>query len=634
MRIHLSSQEYDAMKCGWDIVKNAYSGDRQDVLAFQIDGKIYDLASHLPAWPQEDSTLSLVTRDSPEGIHILRHSAAHVLAQAVKELYPLVQVTIGPVIDNGFYYDFQRDEPFRPDDLVAIEARMHEIVKRNLTVIRHEWSRSEAIAFFEKRGERFKVKIIQEIPEDQILSVYQQDDFYDLCRGPHLPSTRYLDQGFCLTKMSAAYWKGESKNVSLQRIYGTAWPSKAALTQYLTCLEEAEKRDHRKLGQQMDLFHFQEEAPGSIFWHPAGWSIYQTLRHYMRNRLRQDGYCEVNTPQMVSKSLWEASGHWQKFRENMYAIESEEQIFALKPMNCPCHIQIFNHSPKSYRDLPLRMAEFGCCMRHEASGARAGLMRVTSFVQDDAHIFCTPEQMVDETTSFCKLLFSVYKDLGFDDVIVRFSTRPDVRLGDETMWDQAEESLKKGADASGLNYTLFPGEGAFYGPKLEFALKDSLGRLWQCGTLQVDFVLPQRLKAYFTGSDGNKHHPVMLHRAILGSFERFMGVLLEHTGGNLPTWLAPIQAVIVPITEKVRDYAQTIHDMLWPLRVEIDGRNEKLGFKIREHTLKKVPFMIVVGEKEKENQTVMIRIKGEQISLEKESLSHWLTAQCKVPSMR
>ena len=578
------------------------------IIAMRVGGVLKDLSSRI----QPGESVAWVTANSPEGLDIIRHSMAHVLAQAVQELFPGTQVTIGPVIENGFYYDFYRSDPFCLEDLEKIQDRMQHIVDRNLPIQRHQWDRDVAIAFFQNLGETFKVKIIEGIPEDQGLSVYQQGEFYDLCRGPHVASTGVLGHHFALTKLSGAYWRGDQKAESLQRIYGTAWASAQDLKAYRSRLEEAEKRDHRKLGQQMELFHFQEEAPGSIFWHPKGWSIYQNLRKYMADVLTHAGYQEVNTPQLVSKTLWEASGHWQKFRDHMYAVHQEDVTYAMKPMNCPCHVQIFNHSLKSYRDLPYRMAEFGSCMRHEPSGSRMGTMRVSSFVQDDAHIFCTPDQMIAETRDFCRLLFSVYKTLGFEDVVVRFSTRPEVRLGSDEVWDHAEESLRQGAEKAGLEYTLFPGEGAFYGPKLEFALKDSLGRLWQCGTLQADFILPERLNAWYVAADGKKHRPVMLHRAILGSFERFIGVLLEHTAGHLPLWLAPTQAVIIPISETFSPYAHQVANDLGLLRIQVDDRSEKLNYKLRDHLSKKVPYILIAGEKEQSSHSIVLRYKNEQ----------------------
>lgn len=585
--------------------------DSGRIIGLWVNGQAQDVARPLAC----GDVVQSIDRASDRGLEILRHSYAHVLAQAVKELYPDTQVAIGPVIDNGFYYDFYRETPFAAKDLDRIAQRMHDIVDRNLPVVRHVWPRAQAIDFFTAQGEDFKVSIIKDLPQDEPLSVYQQGDFYDLCRGPHVPSTGVLGHGMALTKLSGAYWRGNSQNTSLQRIYGTAWASVADKDAYLKRLEQAAQRDHRVLAKAMDLFHFQEEAPGSVFWHPNGWTLYTALKQYIRCCLDQVGYKEINTPQLVDQSLWEASGHADKFADNMFTVKQGDKKMGLKPMNCPCHVQVYNHSMKSYRDLPLRLAEFGSCMRNEASGARSGLMRVTSFVQDDAHIFCTFAQLSGEVTSFCRLLFSVYRDLGFTDVMVRLSTRPDKRLGTDDEWDRAESALQNSADASGLDYTIFPGEGAFYGPKLEFVLKDSLGRLWQCGTLQVDFMLPQRLGAYYIDEQGAKQHPIMIHRAILGSFERFIGVLLEHTGGHLPLWLAPVQVVIITISEKFSDYGKKVAQALHPLRVEIDDRNEKMAYKLRENLTRKVPYIIVVGGRDQDNNTVCLRHKNTQETL-------------------
>ena len=589
-----------------------------DAVAVTLDGKLQDLSSPLP----RRATVLFISKASPDGREILRHTAAHVLAQAVKELYPATQIAIGPVIEDGFYYDFDPLMPFHPEDLAILEQRMKEIVLRNEPMVRHEWSREKALGFFLGQGESYKAEIIDSVPEDQPISVYQQGDFFDLCRGPHLPSTGALGTHFCLTKISGSYWRGDSRGKPLQRIYGTAWENQEALEAYLHRIQEAEKRDHRRVGHAMDLFHFQEEAPGSVFWHPHGWTVYRELQAYMGRLLKAHGYQEVNTPQLMAQSLWEASGHWQMFSKNMYSVVHEDQALALKPMNCPGHIQIFNATLKSYRDLPLRMAEFGRCIRAEPSGARSGLMRVSGFTQDDAHIFCTLDQVIEETTAFCKLLLSVYHTLDFQDLLVRFSTRPEERLGSDEIWDRAEESLANGAKAADLSYTLFPGEGAFYGPKLEFVLKDSLGRLWQCGTLQLDFILPQRLHAFYVGPDGKKHVPVMIHRAIFGSFERFIGILIEHTGGHLPLWLAPVQAVVMNVSEKSAAYAHRIAGLLRSLsvRVEVDGRNEKIGYKIREHAIRKVPYALIVGEKEAAAETIMVRHREQQESLSLEAL--------------
>lgn len=580
------------------------------VVAMSVEGVVKDLTCVVSS----QAKLVWIRRDDPEGIEILRHDAAHVLAQALKEIDPKIQITIGPVIEQGFYYDIAREPPFVWEDLPTIEARMHEIVDRCEPIVREEWSRTQAIDYFRSLGELFKVEIIEDLPEHDVISVYRQGNFIDLCRGPHLVHTGQLGHAFKLTKLAGAYWRGLSHNPMLQRIYGTAWPTAQALEQYLFQQEEAEKRDHRKLGKALGLFHMQEEAQGSVFWHPKGWALYRTLETYIRDKLRHEGYVEVKTPQLVDRSLWEASGHWEKFGENMFTTASEGQdILALKPMNCPCHIQIFNQGLKSYRDLPYRMAEFGSCHRNEASGALHGLMRVRAFVQDDAHIFCRSDQIVDETTRFCALLKTVYRELGFESCRIKFSDRPAVRAGADDVWDQAESALRQAAEASGLEYTLNPGEGAFYGPKLEFVLKDALGRDWQCGTLQLDFVLPQRLGAAYIGEDGQKHTPVMLHRAILGTFERFIGILIEHYAGKFPLWLAPVQVMVCPITSEVHGYAQDVLAQLiaqgW--RAEGDWRNEKITFKIREHSLQKIPLLWILGKKEQAEGTVTVRRLGQ-----------------------
>ena len=576
-------------------------------VACHKDGKIYDLESN--------ASDVLVDRSSKEGLEVLRHTAAHVMAQAVKRLYPNAQVTIGPVIEDGFYYDFLPEKPFQEADLAQIELEMQRIVRENFPIHRHEWSEAQAVSYFLERAEPFKAQIVRDLPKDGPISVYSQGEFIDLCRGPHCPSTGFLKDGFKLLRVSGSYWKGDSKGQPLQRIYGTAWASKEELEAYLYRIAEAEKRDHRKVAKAMDLFHVQEEAPGCIFWHPYGWTLYRTLQEYIRERLKGT-YQEVNTPQLVSQSLWQASGHWDQYHENMFALEHNDVHFALKPMNCPCHVQIFNQGIKSYKDLPLRLAEFGSCHRNEPSGALSGLMRVRNFIQDDAHIFCTPEHITSETQQFCALLQSVYRDLGFTEFLIRFATRPDKRLGTDEVWDAAEQSLTKGAEQAELAYELHPGEGAFYGPKLEFVLKDSLGRLWQCGTLQVDFVLPQRLGASYIDAQGEQRPVVMLHRAILGSLERFMGVVLEHYAGRLPLWLAPVQTIVCSISEKAEAYAKKVRDHFEAagIRVECDTENEKIGHKIRQHTLRKVGCIAVVGLKEAESETVNIRI-GEKEQL-------------------
>jgi threonyl-tRNA synthetase len=575
-----------------------------------------------------DASVSILTREQPAALELLRHDAAHVMAEAVKELYPDTQVTIGPAIENGFYYDFYRATPFTPDDLPKIEARMREIVARDEVITREEWHRDAAMAFFKGQGEHFKAEIIADIPADQTISLYRQGQFIDLCRGPHLPSTGRLGTAFRLTKISGSYWRGDAKGPQLQRIYGTAWATEAQLDAYLKQLEEAEKRDHRRLGQQMGLFHFQSEAQGSVFWHPKGFTIFNTLERYIRARLQGAGYVEVKTPQLIDNKLWEQSGHWGKFRENMFVVPDEtpnttedgpifsgelKKLMALKPMNCPAHVQIFRQGIKSYRDLPLRMAEFGCCHRNEAHGALHGLMRVRQMTQDDAHIFCRPDQIEAESIAFCRLLESVYTDLGFSGIKVKLALRPDVRAGSDATWDLAEGGLRQALEAAGLVYEDAPGEGAFYGPKLEFHLTDAIGRSWQCGTLQLDFVLPERLDASYVGEDGEKHRPVMLHRAILGTLERFIGILLEHYAGNLPLWLAPVQAVVATITSDADGYAVEVLAALQAagVRAEADLRNEKINYKVREHSVAKVPYLLVVGRKEAEQQTVAVRQLGQ-----------------------
>jgi threonyl-tRNA synthetase len=574
-------------------------------LAIRVDGEMRDLGRDI----EGDGAVAVVTRDDPDALELLRHDAAHVMAEAVQELYPGTQVTIGPAIENGFYYDFARDEPFTPEDLGLIEARMREIVDRDEPIVREVWDRDAAIAHFKALGEHYKAEIIADLPADEPITIYRQGSWLDLCRGPHLPSTGRLGKAFKLMKLAGAYWRGDSRNAMLQRIYGTAWATDAQLRAYLTMLEEAERRDHRRVGREMDLYHFQEEAAGSVFWHPKGWTLYRVLQSYTRMRLEAEGYVEVRTPQLYDRSLWEKSGHWEKFREQMFVMESEDKMIGLKPMNCPGHVQIFRQGIKSYRDLPLRMAEFGSCHRNEPSGALHGLMRVRAFTQDDAHIFCTEDQITSETQAFCDLLRSVYRDFGFDDVVVKFSDRPEKRAGADGTWDKAEEALSEATRQAGLETILNPGEGAFYGPKLEFVLRDAIGRDWQLGTLQVDFVLPERLDAHYIAEDGNKHRPVMLHRAILGSFERFTGILIEHYAGRMPLWLAPVQAVVATITNDADDYARSVLAALKEagVRADLDSRNEKIGFKVREHTLAKVPLLLVVGAREKDEGTVAIR---------------------------
>ena len=580
-------------------------------LAGEVDGRLVD-ASHTI---EKDAAVRIITARDAEGLEIIRHSTAHLLAQAVQRVFPQAQVTIGPVIENGFYYDFAYEPGFTPADLEKIDAEMHRIVEAAMPLQRVVKSRDEAIGFFREKGEEYKAQIIESIPAGEELSLYEQGEFIDLCRGPHVPNTSHLGQ-FKLTKLAGAYWRGNSNNEMLQRIYGTAWTSKKDLETYLHNLEEAEKRDHRRIGRQLDLFHFQEEAPGMVFWHDHGWIIYNEVRNYIRKRLRKVGYQEVNTPQIVDISLWQKSGHADKFIEDMFLTGSEDRSFAIKPMNCPCHIQIFNQGLHSYRDLPMRMAEFGSCHRNEASGALHGLMRVRGFTQDDAHIFCTPDQVQDEAADFLKLLYSVYQDFGFNDVMVELSTRPEKRIGGDELWDKAEAALAAALEINGLEYKLNPGDGAFYGPKIDFKLRDTIGRIWQCGTLQLDFNMPGRLGAEYVTEDGSRETPVMLHRAILGSLERFIGILIENYAGKMPVWLAPVQAVVLNITDRQDERCKEIAESLenQGLRVDLDLRNEKIGFKIRAHTLSRVPYLLVVGDREVEEGTVAVRTReGENL---------------------
>ncbi|MFV9875592.1 MAG: threonine--tRNA ligase [Rickettsiales endosymbiont of Dermacentor nuttalli] len=602
-----ATREFSHRISGIELAKNISTSLAKIAIALKVNGQIVDLSYEI----NKNAYIKIITTKDAESLEIIRHDAAHIMAEAVKELYPETQITIGPVIENGFYYDFARDVPFTTEDLVIIEKRMHEIVKRNENIIREVWDRNDAIEFFKQQGEDYKAEIINTIPEGEKISLYRQGNFIDLCRGPHAPSTIHIKH-FKLMKLAGAYWRGDSKNAMLQRIYGTAWTSEAELNEYLHKLEEAEKRDHRKLGRELDLFHLQEEAPGMIFWHDKGWTLYLIIENYIRNKIRKHGYIEVKTPILVNKSLWEASGHWDKFRDAMFTSKAEEQVMALKPMNCPCHIQIFKQGLKSYRNLPIRMAEFGACHRNEPSGSLHGIMRIRGFVQDDAHIFCTEDMITEETVEFCALLKSVYKDFGFKEIQVKFSDRPEIRAGSDKVWDKAELSLKNAVNASGLEYTLNPGEGAFYGPKLEFVLKDAIGRDWQCGTLQVDFVLPERLGATYVGQDGNKHHPVIIHRAILGTLERFIGILIEEYTGNFPLWLAPIQVMILTITNDADEYAKSLKakfDNL-DIRSEIDTSSEKISYKIRQHSLAKIPLLAVIGKHEQEKSTVAVRFFG------------------------
>jgi len=604
-----SQRQFPAAVSGADLAASIGSGLAKAALAIKIDGKVKDLATVI----DHDAKVEIVTKTHADALDLIRHDAAHVMAEAVQELYPGTQITFGPATETGYYYDFHRTEPFTPEDFAKIEKRMAEIVDRNETITREVWTRDQAVAYFKSVGETFKAEWVQAIPADEEISIYRQGKWLDLCVGPHLPSTGKLGKAFKVMKLSGAYWRGDANNPQLQRIYGTAWADEKQLKEYLTQLEEAEKRDHRRLGREMDLFHQQEEAAGAVFWHPKGWTLYRTLENYIRRRLDTVGYVEVKTPQLMDRSLWERSGHWEKFREAMFIVQDDENhVLAVKPMNCPGHVQIFRQGLKSYRDLPLRMAEFGACHRNEPSGALHGIMRVRAFTQDDAHIFCTEDQIVTETKSFCDLLRSVYRDFGFEDVRVKFSDRPEKRAGLDSTWDKAESALKEATTAAGLDFTLNPGEGAFYGPKLEFVLRDTIGRDWQCGTLQVDFVLPERLDATYVGEDGAKHRPVMLHRAIFGSLERFIGILIEHHAGKFPLWLAPLQVTVCTVVTDVTGYAEQVVSALRQagLKVELDSRNEKISYKVREHSLAKVPVIIAVGKRDEEAGTVAIRRLG------------------------
>jgi len=602
-----SQRQFDQAVTLMDVAASIGAGLARATLAGKVDGELVD-ASHLI---ENDASVTIVTDRDEEGLEIIRHSTAHLLAQAVKALFPAAQVTIGPVIEDGFYYDFSYEKRFTPEDLTAIEKKMAEIVAQDLPITRSVMVREEAIEFFRGLGEHYKAEIIEAIPANEELSLYQQGEFIDLCRGPHAPSTGRL-KSFKLMKLAGAYWRGDSKNEMLQRIYGTAWKDKKALKAYLRRLEEAEKRDHRKIAKKLDLYHMQEEAPGMIFWHDNGWTIYREVEQYIRNILKQNNYSEVRTPQVVDRSLWEKSGHWEKFSDDMFTTHSENRDYAIKPMNCPCHVQIYNQGLKSYRDLPLRMAEFGSCLRNEPSGTLHGLMRLRNFVQDDAHIFCTEAQIQDEVAAFIDLLYQVYADFGFNEIIIKLSTRPENRVGDDAVWDKAEHALEQALNTKGLAWDLQPGEGAFYGPKIEFSLKDCLGRVWQCGTIQVDFSMPGRLDAQFVAEDGTKQVPVMLHRAILGSLERFIGILIEEHAGQFPTWLSPQQAVVLNITDRQTEYVEQVTKTLMEhgLRVKSDLRNEKISFKIREHTLQRVPYLLVIGDREVDGNLVAVRTRS------------------------
>ncbi len=617
------TRDYTSGVTGYDIADSIAKSLAKAAIAVKINGVLSDLS--LPI--TESSTIAIVKREDAEGLEMIRHDAAHVMAEAVQKLFPGTQVTIGPTVENGFYYDFYRNQPFTTEDFAAIEAEMRQIIERGDAFVREVWSRDKAIEFFKAKGENFKVELIQDLPAHEDIKIYRQGDWLDLCRGPHMPSTKQVGNAFKLMKVAGAYWRGDSNRQMLTRIYATAWRTEDDLKAYLNQLEEAEKRDHRKLGREMNLFHLQEEAHGSVFWHPKGYEIWIALEAYMRRRLRDDGYKEVKTPQLMDSRFWEASGHWGKYRENMFVVpdvvpntEEGEKVFkedpkhfmALKPMNCPAHVQIFKQGIKSYRDLPLRLAEFGCCHRNEAHGALHGLMRVRQFTQDDAHIFCREDQILSESIKFCELVKAIYQDLGFDNYVVKLETRPEKRIGSDALWDKAENGLKEAIDKLGMTYEISPGDGAFYGPKLAFIVRDAIGREWGCATLQLDFNLPERLDASYTGEDGQKHRPVMLHRAVLGSIERFIGILIENYAGKFPMWLAPVQCVVASITSDADDYARQVHAQLRDkgIRAELDLRNEKINLKVREHSLQKVPALYVVGAREETDQTVAIRRLG------------------------
>jgi threonyl-tRNA synthetase len=602
-------RQFEGPVSGLDIAASISKSLAKAALAIKVDGRMKDI--YLPI--EQDATVEIVTRDTAAGLDLLRHDAAHVLAEAVKELFPETQVTIGPTIENGFYYDFSRPEPFTPDDLERIEARMREIVKRDEPIRREVWDRDEAVAFFKGAGEHYKAEIIAGIPAGEEVGLYRQGEFIDLCRGPHLPSTGKLGTAFKLMSLAGAYWRGDSNNEMLQRIYGTAWANEQELADYLKRLEEAEKRDHRRLGREMDLFHLQEEGPGAVFWHPKGWTLFQTMIGYMREKQIRAGYREVNTPEVLDHSLWLKSGHAEKFGENMYLTQTpDERVFAIKPMNCPGHIQVFKQGIKSYRDLPYYLAEFGKVHRYEPSGALHGLMRVRAFTQDDAHIFCTEDQITEECVKASRLIYDIYRDFGFDQVEIKFSDRPEKRVGSDAVWDHAEAALKTALDKLQVDWTLNPGEGAFYGPKLEFVLRDAIGRHWQCGTVQVDLNMPERLGATYVDADGAKKAPVMIHRALFGSLERFCGILIEHYAGHFPLWLAPLQIVVATITNDADDYAREVLAAATAagLRAELDLRNEKISYKVREHSVTKVPVMLVVGKREAETRSVAVRRLG------------------------
>ncbi len=620
-----STRPYGQGVTGMQIADSIGKSLAKAAVAVRVDGQLWDLSRPI----DRDAKIAIIRRQDPEALELIRHDAAHVLAEAVQSLYPGTQVTIGPTIENGFYYDFARNQPFTLEDLPKIEAKMKEIVEKGASFTREVWDRDEAIAYFKNKGENYKAELIRDLPETETITIYKQGNWLDLCRGPHMPTVKHVGTAFKLTKVAGAYWRGDHNKAQLSRIYGTAWRDEKELNDYLTMLEEAEKRDHRKLGKEMGLFHLQDEAQGSVFWHPKGYTIWLQLEAYIRRRLRDDGYQEVKTPQLMDSRFWEASGHWGKYRENMFAVpdvvpnteeggkvfkEEPKHFMALKPMNCPAHVQIFKQGIKSYRDLPLRLAEFGCCHRNEAHGALHGIIRVRQFTQDDAHIFCREDQILSESIKFCELVKAVYEDLGFDNYVVKLETRPEKRIGSDELWDKAENGLKEALEKLGMKYTIAPGDGAFYGPKLAYIIRDAIGREWGCGTLQLDFNLPERLDASYIGEDSQKHRPVMLHRAVLGALERFIGIMLENYAGKLPFWLAPVQCVVATITSDANDYAQKVIDELKAagLRAELDTRNEKINYKVREHSLQKVPVMFVVGKREAEEKTVAIRRLGSQ----------------------
>ncbi|MFL2682114.1 MAG: threonine--tRNA ligase [Alphaproteobacteria bacterium] len=604
-----NSKEYDKGITGYKIAESIAKSLAKEAIAVEINNEISDLSLEI----NNDSKLKIIKRNDDEALELIRHDCAHVMAEAVQELFPETQVTIGPAIDNGFYYDFAREKAFIPDDLEIIEKKMHEIIKRNSSFVREVWNRDEAISFFKNKKEEYKAELISDLPKDENITIYKQGDWTDLCKGPHLPSTKHVGKAFKLMKVAGAYWRGDSSNTMLTRIYGTAWRNEEELNNYLIMLEEAEKRDHRKLGREMNLFHFQEESPGSVFWHTKGWLLFQTLVNYMKKRQDAAGYEEINTPDIMDRSLWEKSGHWDKFGENMFTTEErEDRLYALKPMNCPGAVQVYKQGIKSYRDLPLKLSEFGKVHRYEPSGALHGLMRVRGFTQDDAHIFCTEDQITEECKTVCSLIISIYKDFGFENIHIKYSDRPEKRVGSDEIWDKSEEALKIAIEATGLSYTHNPGEGAFYGPKIEFVLRDAIGRDWQCGTLQVDLNLPSRLSANYIAEDGQKYAPVMLHRALFGSIERFIGILIENYSGRLPLWLSPTQIVIATITSDADLYAKEVLKLFKEndLRVEIDIRNEKIGYKIREHSTAKIPILVIIGKQEAEKRELSIRRLG------------------------